>query len=120
MLCYRLTHPRYQIPRTYHVRVRGAMNDKKLKGLQRLAGSPSGSKRPTVELVKHADHESILTITLHEGRNRQVRRMCEKMGLRVTRLRRIKFGPISIRKLPLGTVRPLDKKELERLRRTVV
>lgn len=116
-LCYRLTHPRFGIARTYHVRVRGLVNDKKISGLRKLA-SPSRrshDSQSTVELVKHLDRESILRITLREGRNRQVRRMCESFGLTVVRLRRVRFGPLTIRKLPLGAVRPLSKAELTRL-----
>jgi 23S rRNA pseudouridine2605 synthase len=76
-----------------------------------------GGSRP-VELVKGLGKETILRITLREGRNRQVRRMCEAVGLRVTRLKRVQFGPITIRKLPVGGVRPLERKEIERLRRS--
>jgi len=120
-LCYRLTHPRFGIPRTYHVRVRGLMNDKKLSGLAKYASPPHGSrdKRSSIELLKQLHHESILKITLYEGRNRQVRRMCESVGLRVVKLRRVRFGPLSVRKLPLGAVRPLEKSEMERLKRVL-
>jgi 23S rRNA pseudouridine2605 synthase len=120
-LCYRLTHPRFEIRRTYHVRVRGLMNAKKVSALQRLvsnAGRPH-QDRSAVELVKQLPQESILKITLHEGRNRQVHRMCESVGLRVVKLRRVQFGPLSIRHLPLGAVRPLLRDEVEELRRLV-
>ena len=71
----------------------------------------------TLELTKTINKESILKITLHEGRNRQIRRMCDAVGLRVVKLRRVKFGPISVRRLPLGSVRPLEKKEMDMLTR---
>ncbi|MFQ5510341.1 MAG: pseudouridine synthase [Candidatus Krumholzibacteriia bacterium] len=122
MLCYRLTHPRYQIPRTYHVRVRGTMNDRKLVELDKLAAPRQRSRKRTkasVQLVRQMNRETILQITLKEGRNRQVRKMCESMGLRVVKLRRIRFGPLSVRNLPLGAVRPLEHKELERLNRVL-
>jgi len=120
-LCYRLTHPRFQIARTYQVRVRGLMNERKLAGLQKLASPSRRSRddRSSVELLKQLNRESVLKITLREGRNRQVRRMCESVGLRVVKLRRIRFGPLTIRKLPLGAVRPLEKAEMDRLRRHV-
>ena len=120
-LCYRLTHPRFQIPRTYHVRVRGTMSERKLIGLQKLVSAPSKSHdvRPSVELLKELPRESVLKITLREGRNRQVRRMCESFGLRVVKLRRVRFGPLTIRKLPMGSVRPLEKSEMERLWRHI-
>jgi 23S rRNA pseudouridine2605 synthase len=96
------------------------MNEKKVAGLRKLA-SPHRSKdnRKTVLLVKQLGRESILHITLYEGKNRQVRRMCEAMGLTIVKLRRVKFGPLTIRKIPLGAVRPLEKRELEALRRAV-
>jgi pseudouridine synthase len=117
-LCYRLTHPRFRIPRTYHVRVRGVVDNKKLIGLRKLASSSrrSHENRFSVELLKQLQRESVLKITLREGRNRQVRRMCESMGLRIVKLRRVSFGPLTIRKLPLGAVRPLRKAEMEQLR----
>lgn len=118
-LCYRFTHPRFEIARTYHVRVRGAMNDSKISALRRLA-LPSPRNRvdsAPVELLKQMNRESILKITLREGRNRQVRKMCSTVGLGVVTLRRVQFGPLTIRKLPLGAVRPLEKKELQAIAR---
>jgi pseudouridine synthase len=120
LLCYRLTHPRFEIPRAYTVRVRGGFSEAKLERLRRMA---KGDKRTassrggpsSVDLVKRLDKVTILRITLVEGRNRQVRRMCEAVGLRVVKLKRTNFGPISIRNLPLGSVRPLTKRELDHL-----
>lgn len=121
-LCYHLTHPRFEIRRTYQVRVRGLMNAKKLETLQRLASSPrrQGHDRSSVEWVKQLRRESLLKVVLCEGRNRQVHRMCESVGLRIVKLRRVQFGPLSIRQLPLGAVRPLEPSEVEELRRLVV
>jgi 23S rRNA pseudouridine2605 synthase len=65
--------------------------------------------------VTQLEKEAVLKVTLLEGRNRQVRLMCESVGLRVVALKRLSFGPISVRKLPLGAVRPLERRELERL-----
>jgi 23S rRNA pseudouridine2605 synthase len=124
LLCYRLTHPRFQIPRTYLARVRGAMTDKKIDKLNRHAGQRQtgikyGSTRPRVEPVKQLKHESILRITLYEGKNRQVRKMCEAVGFRVVKLKRVRFGPVTIRKLPLGAVRPLQQKEIAGLEKMI-
>ncbi len=100
-LCYRLTHPRFQIARVYMVRVRGQVDEPRMRRLARMSGTRTGpgGARP-VELVKALGKETILRITLREGRHRQVRRMCEAVGLRVMRLKRVQFGPITIRKLP--------------------
>jgi 23S rRNA pseudouridine2605 synthase len=120
-LCYRLTHPRFGIARVYQVRVRGDVSDAQLRRLLRLAQEgvrdyeqPRAS-RPAVEVVKQLQKEAILKVTLLEGRNRQVRLMCETVGLWVVELKRLSFGPVSIRKLPLGGIRPLEKRELDRL-----
>jgi 23S rRNA pseudouridine2605 synthase len=105
------------LPRTYMVRVRGGFSAAKLESLRRMAGvkkAESGS-RASVELVKRLDKVTILKITLVEGRNRQVRNMCDAVGLHVVKLKRTNFGPLSIRNLPLGSVRPLTPKELDRL-----
>lgn len=121
LLCYRLTHPSFQIPKTYLVRVRGGYSDAKLGRLQKMAGVTPGDGRdarrakPSVSLVKRLDKITVLQVTLTEGRNRQVRNMCASVGLKVTKLKRTKFGPISVRTLPLGSVRPLTKRELGRL-----
>jgi 23S rRNA pseudouridine2605 synthase len=121
LLCYRLTHPSFEISKTYMVRVRGGYNDMKLARLQKMAGCDKNEKhpgrggKPAVSLVKRLDKVTVLRITITEGRNRQVRNMCEAVGLRIVKLKRTNFGPISIRSLPLGSIRPLTKSELERL-----
>jgi 23S rRNA pseudouridine2605 synthase len=120
-LCYRLTHPRFGIARVYQVRVRGDVSDAQLRRLLRLAKEgvrePDRPRaaRPAVEVVRQLEKEAILKVTLLEGRNRQVRLMCEAVGLHVVALKRLSFGPISIRKLPMGAVRPLEHRELVRL-----
>ncbi len=124
LLCYKLTHPRFGIARVYHVRVRGRFDDATLRRLERMAmeGARQRAKqssRPGVELVAKLPKETILKITLLEGRNRQVRHMIEAVGLRVNALKRVSFGPVSIRKLPEGGIRELDQRELERLEAAV-
>jgi 23S rRNA pseudouridine2605 synthase len=125
LLCYRLTHPRFGVTRVYHARVRGQVSEQQVRRLDRMAGpSPSrapkaGRARPAVEVVVQLPKEAILKVRLLEGRNRQVRNMCEAVGLRVVELKRVSFGPVSVRKLPLGAVRPLERKELERLEAAV-
>jgi 23S rRNA pseudouridine2605 synthase len=135
LLCYKLTHPRFGIARVYHVRVRGRFDDTTARRLERMADAPRARARnrsdvadthrrkrhskPGVEVLARLPKETILKITLLEGRNRQVRNMIEAVGLRVTDLKRVSFGPISVRKLPLGAIRSLDRRELERLEAAV-
>ncbi len=124
-LCYRLTHPRFGVPKTYVVRVRGLVTGRTIERLRRMAGvkpeSGEGAAdgprtRPGVELTHGEGKVSTLRITLLEGKNRQVRNMCEAVGLRVSKLKRVQFASVSIRKLPLGAVRPLEPRELASLR----
>jgi len=122
LLCYRLTHPRFQIPRTYTVRVRGRLTERGLERMRRMAqaGAPANTAaRARVEVIKDLGKVSVLRVTLHEGRNRQVRRLCEEAGLHVVRLKRLSFGPVSIRKLPVGSVRPLEPREMDRLQKLI-
>lgn len=114
LLCYRLTHPRFGIPKTYLVHVRGGFDEGKLQRLKKMAGV-NVKNAASVELIKRLGKVSILKVTLVEGRNRQIRRMCDSLGLRIVKLKRTNFGPISLRSLPVGSVRPLTKRELERL-----
>lgn len=120
-LCYRLTHPRFQIARVYQVRVRGDVSSSQLHRLLRLAQEGVRDReqpratRPTVQIVKQLEKEAIIQVTLLEGRNRQVRLMCEEVRLHVVALKRVSFGPVSVRKLPLGAARPLERRELDRL-----
>lgn len=120
LLCYRLTHPRFHVPKIYMVRVRGLLTDKKLQRL-RAAAMPSKTadadkqRLPVITPVKVLNKETILKIVLYEGQNRQVRKMCEAVGLWVVKLKRVQFGPISIRKLPTGALRPLTNKEMKML-----
>ena len=117
MLCYRLTHPQFEIPRIYTVKVRGIVDERRLQRLNRIASGDRRGKKPVqvVEHLKTAGKVSTLKLTLREGRNRQVRKMCENVGLRVVQLKRVQFGPVSVRKLPLGSVRPLEKNEIDKL-----
>jgi 23S rRNA pseudouridine2605 synthase len=127
LLCYRLTHPRFQIPRTYNVRVRGTLTQRGLERMRRMAQSAprseaadarsnrDGPGRAGVDVVKELGKVTVLKITLLEGRNRQVRRICEEAGLHVVKLKRLSFGPVSVRGLPVGSVRPLARAEVERL-----
>jgi 23S rRNA pseudouridine2605 synthase len=127
LLCYRLTHPRFGIPRVYQVKIRGTVSESQLRRLERMAreaspGAPParGQRReskPAVDIVVRLprEREVVLRFRLLEGKNRQVRQMCEAVGLRIVALKRVSFGPVSIRKLPLGAVRPLERRELDRL-----
>jgi 23S rRNA pseudouridine2605 synthase len=120
LLCYRLTHPRFGVTRVYHVRVRGRVDDAVARRLERAARGDRAPRERTrgrvgVDVLARLPKETVLKVTLQEGRHRQVRKMVEAVGLRVVTLKRVSFGPVSVRRLPPGSVRPLERRELERL-----
>ena len=112
-LANRLTHPRYEVPKMYRAQLREAISDRDLDRLRKgveLEDGPTGSAK-----VKRLGKREI-EITLREGRNRQVRRMLEAVGNRVTSLRRVSFGPLSLGDLPEGKARRLSDGEIDELR----
>jgi pseudouridine synthase len=120
-LAARLTHPRHEVERVYEAIVVGVPADEDLDKLRHgifLDGSrtaPAGVRR--AGSVGKGRHElTRLTITLREGRNRQVRRMCASIGHPVRRLTRVRMGPISLGDLPPGRWRDLSDREVRALR----
>ena len=117
-LTYRLTHPRYQIPKVYRVKVSGVPEAPTLERLRQGVSLPEGKTAPAqVKLGKRGERTSWLEVTVHEGRKRQVRHMCEAVGHPVTKLIRIRFGPLNLGDLPPGALRSLSPQELHALRR---
>jgi 23S rRNA pseudouridine2605 synthase len=119
-LASRLTHPRHEVERTYEARVAGVPDADAVDRLRR--GIPLDGRRTlpadVVLLNKRvSDKEGVLLITIREGRNRQVRRMCEAVGHPVRSLRRTKMGPISDRRLKPGEWRDLRAEEIAALKR---
>ena len=98
-LAYALTHPRFEVPRTYRARVNGRPSERTLRALREGVVLDDGLTAPAQVRMVSA-HE--LELTIHEGRKHQVRRMCEAVGHRVVDLRRVAIGPIRDAKLKLG------------------
>jgi pseudouridine synthase len=118
-LTERLLHPRYQIPRTYKAKVDGVPTPEALHRLRegvRLEDDVMTAPA-TVQVLRMNGSKTWLEVTLREGRNREVRRMCEAVGYPVEKLVRVQFGPISLSGLPVGTYRPLSADEVRALRR---
>jgi 23S rRNA pseudouridine2605 synthase len=110
-----LTHPRFEVPKTYRVRVaRGPVSDRAVRRLREGVQLEDGLTAPA---RVRRDGRDVLEITIHEGRNRQVRRMCEEVGHRVLELQRIAFGPLRLGDLAPGRARRITGAELDRLRR---
>ena len=116
-LANRLTHPRYAMPRTYHARIKGEVTGEILDKLRKGVWLSEGKTGPVKVLVKKRDRVmSIVEVTIHEGMNREVRRVFAKFGFKVRRLKRIRLGPLTLGKLAPGQWRVLSPKEIELLK----
>ncbi len=112
----RLAHPRYEIDKEYHVRVQGGVSPAQIARLAAGVNLEDGKTAPaTVELLKESEHNTWISVTIHEGRYRQVRRMCESVGLSVVRLRRNRYGFLNLAGLNPGEFRELTPEEAKRL-----
>ena len=111
-LANRLTHPRYEVPRTYRVRLRRPPDAEALAALRDGVELDDG---PTAPARVRKVSPRVVEITLREGRNRQVRRMVEAVGNSVVELRRVRFGPLGLGDLGEGDSRRLRPAEIRRL-----
>lgn len=121
-LAYRLTHPRYGVTKTYLAEVRGEVGEEALRRLREGVQLEDGLTAPAqVQKVRYiADRKTtLLRLTIHEGRKRQVKRMCQAVGHPVVRLHRERFGPLTLRSLPAGAWRQLTDEEVSALRQAV-
>lgn len=111
----RLMHPRHEVNKTYLAWV-NHFSTQKLQQLSQME-SLEGERiaRPKVRLVNAKGDTALLELVIHEGKNRQVRRMCQQAELAVTRLKRIGEGCVRLGDLPLGKWRPLTAEEIEGL-----
>ncbi len=111
-LANRLTHPRYEVEKTYRVKVKKPVTDDAIVQLQQGVRLEDGITSPAT-VKKLGERE--LDITIHEGRNRQIRRMAEAIGNEVLGLQRISLGSLRLGRLGIGKSRLLDEREVERL-----
>lgn len=116
MFANTLTHPRHGIDKEYLVYARGAMMTSELQKLKRGVPLEDFVTKPAeVELIRIEQNVSVVKIKIHEGKNRQVRRMFEAVGHEVLYLRRTQVGPIMLGNVPLGKWRHLKTAEVQRL-----
>jgi len=117
-LAQHLAHPRHQVDKTYLVRVRGIMEPADWQRLEAGVELEDGPTAPArVAGVRTSGGHTWLELTIHEGRNRQVRRMCEALGYPVSRLKRIRFAFLTLDDLHPGQFRNLTPAEVARLKR---
>jgi 23S rRNA pseudouridine2605 synthase len=116
-LAHRLTHPSFEVPRTYRAVVtRPPVRERALRALRNGVELEDGPTAPA-RVRRLGDRGEILELTIHEGRKRQVKRMCEAVGHRVRSLERVAFGPLTLGGLAPGAHRRLTNAELEALSR---
>lgn len=123
-LTHKLTHPKYHVPKVYRLIIEGSVDEKQIEAFRKGVLLNDGITLPAeATVVPHSIRDlkknimTTLLVTLHEGRNRQVRRMCETVGIDLLDLERISFGPIKLGNLPVGEYRELEKKEIESLQK---
>lgn len=131
-LANRLTHPRFEVTKQYHVSVKGRIAegdlDRLRRGLfltERRPGKPQTAKKAAMEQVRIVSHEvdrtrgdrTTLAITLREGQNREIRRLLARVGIKVRRLKRTAIGPLKLKGIAIGQWRPLTVTEVGMLRK---
>ncbi len=111
-LAHSLLHPRFGVEKTYRATIAGAVRAQDLRRLRAgVVIDRQRTSKAAVRTVAFDGGRSIVELTIHEGRNRQVRRMFETLGYRVVALTRTRFGPLTLGRLAPGKVRPLTAKE---------
>jgi 23S rRNA pseudouridine2605 synthase len=112
-----ITHPKHEFPKTYLAKVKGVVEDARIKELEQGVYLDDGRTAPAkIKKVRKEEANSWLEITIHEGRKRQVRRMFDRVGHSVIRLKRIKTGNLTLGDLPEGSYRYLASAEVQGLR----
>lgn len=116
-LTNKLTHPKHRIPKIYHVKVIGAITSDEIKALSRPMMIDDYEIQPVqVDIVKRHDESTVLRMTLYEGRNRQIRKMCETVGLEILNLKRIAVGKITLGDLHPGKWKRLTQSQVKYLK----
>lgn len=115
---YKVTHPKHEIEKTYTVTVKGIIQNGEVEQLRQGVKIEDYITKPAKVKILKTDIEkdiSRLEITIHEGKNRQIRKMCETVGRKVLALHRSKIGEIGVKDLELGKWRYLQTKEVQEL-----
>lgn len=116
---YKVTHPKHEITKTYNVTIVGVVTDEDIQKLKKGVEIDDGyiTKKAQAKILKIDSEKNIsrIEITIHEGKNRQVRKMCNAIGKKVLALHRAKIGTIGVKDLKLGTWRYLKQEEVNKI-----
>ncbi|SNX55406.1 pseudouridine synthase [Thermoanaerobacterium sp. RBIITD] len=116
-LTYRLTHPKHEVSKTYIAKIKDIPDANKLKRFRSgLIIDNRLTSKAEIDILKVEDNNAIVKIIIHEGRNRQIRKMCDAIGHPVITLKRIKIGDLKLGKLGIGNWRYLKTEEIEYLK----
>ncbi|MBF0105136.1 MAG: rRNA pseudouridine synthase [Deltaproteobacteria bacterium] len=116
-LILKLTHPRYHLSKVYEVKLSSHPEERLLERLRRGVIIDGQRTLPAeINVISKHRTSTLLEFVLHEGKNRQIRRMCELVGLTVKELRRVAIGPVRIKSLHSGKFRILDPAEIAKLK----
>lgn len=114
-LAYKLTHPKFEVEKTYQALVKGSIDEKKLELLRNGIELEDGKTAPAKVIVTQRlpQGKAWLEFKIHEGKKRQIRRMCAAVNLHIIRLVRTQMGPIQLGNLPVGKSRYLTEADLQ-------
>ena len=115
---YKVTHPKHEIEKTYTVTLKGIPTKEEIKQLENgvdIGGFITNKAKAKILKTDIETNKSRLEITIHEGKNRQIRKMCEAINKKVLALHRSKIGDIGVKDLKIGTWRYLNQKEVKLL-----
>lgn len=116
----RLSHPRHEVDKEYQVRIQGKISLEQIRRLAEGVELDDGMTAPAVvRRLRESEKNTWVSITIHEGRFRQVRRMCEAVNLSVVRLKRSRYGFLDLGKLKPGEYRVLTEREVELLQKPI-
>jgi 23S rRNA pseudouridine2605 synthase len=115
-LANRLMHPSFEVEKAYRARIEGSVDERALRSLRTGVTLREGRSLPArVRVIRRTGSTTVLELVLHEGRKRQVRRMCEAIGHPVIELERTRYGPLRLGRLASGSARRLTRVEVEQL-----
>jgi len=112
----KIMHPSQKISKTYRVTVKGKATDEQIEGLEGITVVDGKIiSNAEIRIITRDDGRTVLQFVIHEGKNRQIRKMCEAVGLEVIRLKRTHIGKVKLGMLKIGDYRPLNEKEIKYL-----
>ena len=114
----RVLHPSHEVIKTYWTKISSHVTKEEISALRKGVMIDGKLTSPaSVRLIRENTFDTVLLISIHEGRNRKVRKMAEAIGHKVISLRRVGFGPVLLGNLPTGMWRPLSRDEIEKLKK---